>query len=416
MRRLRVKYFQTKEEAFKVMNRLELRITELAKKTSNLTILDEDKIEYNQLKELIFKYSEGRNKVTENALGQPCIWVVIPNDYHASVDYLSASGANFDVDSPKRYDIHPAMIVNGAPVKNLLRAKYTAGYWNGNRAVSLPGLDPSHDISYDGSLSLCKAANGGNNNIGMLTAAMLGLEGLQQLCDGYFPRGNDLYGKSYKVTSERGEPSLIYTDSNNQRIGRVKTGSGPLSWRIGGSPFGAEVRPGIAIWAGGFRTIGGELNFIKNNDALLYSSDHSAASADWKSILSDGSFADVGASGSYKYDYITTPSNGGAMHIVTEFAFRQTDGGPYMYSGFNSLDFKDGVPGNQYLRMMLKAKLKKSVPGVVYSRNTEGLERFPFCLGGWDWASSCGPAFAYGNFSSRSYAYGVIGFALGSYE
>ena len=109
MRRLRVKYFQTKEEAFKVMNRLELRITELAKKTSNLTILDEDKIEYNQLKELIFKYSEGRNKVTENALGQPCIWEVVPNDYKVSVDYLSASGANFDIDSPKRYEIHPAI-------------------------------------------------------------------------------------------------------------------------------------------------------------------------------------------------------------------------------------------------------------------------------------------------------------------
>lgn len=414
-----MKYFQTKEQAFETMNKLELRITELAKKTTDLTILSEDKIEYNQLKELIFQYSEGRNKVTENALGQPCIWEVIPNDYKVSVDYLSASGANFDVDSPKRYEIHPAMIVSGQPVKALLRAKYVAGYWNGNRAVSLPGLDPSHDISYDSSLSLCKAANGGKNNIGMLTASMLGLEGLQQLCDGFFPRGNDNYGKSYKKSSERGEPSYTYTESNGAyRIGRCKTGSGPLSWRIGGSPFGAEVRPGVSVWAGGFRTMGGELNFIPNNNALLYSSDHSVSSADWKSLLPDGTFAEVGAEGSYKYDYTTTP-NGGAtngMQIVTSFVHRQTEDNSYMQSSFSSIGFGEGVAENMYLKMLLKAKLKKSVPGTCWSRNKEGMERFPYCRGNWYWTSNCGPAFAYGYWTSRSISYGSFGFALGSYE
>lgn len=414
-----MKYFQTKEQAFETMNRLELRITELAKKTTDLTILSEDRIEYNQLKELIYQYSEGRNKVTENALGQPCIWEVVPNDYKVSVDYLSASGANFDIDSPKRYEIHPAMIVSGQPVKALLRAKYVAGYWNGNRAVSLPGLDPSHDISYDGSLSLCKAANGGANHIGMVTAAMLGLEGLQQLCDGFFPRGNDNYGKSYKKSSERGEPSYTYTESNGvYRIGRCKTGSGPLSWRIGGSPFGAEVRPGVSVWAGGFRTMGGELNFIPNNNAILYSSDHSVSSADWKSLLSDGTFAEVGAEGSYKYDYTTTPNGGGTggMQIVTSFVHRQTEDNSYMQTAFNSIGFGEGVAENMYLKMLLKAKLKKTVPGFCYSRNREGMERFPYCRGGWVNASSAGPAYANGYGASRLNAYWDIGFALGSYE
>lgn len=414
-----MKYFQTKEQAFETMNRLELRITELAKKTTDLTILPEDKIEYNQLKELIYQYSEGRNKVTENALGQPCIWEVIPNDYKVSVDYLSASGANFDVDSPKRYEIHPAMIVSGKPVKALLRAKYVAGYWNGNRAVSLPGLDPSHDISYDSSLSLCKAANGGKNNIGMVTASMLGLEGLQQLCDGFFPRGNDNYGKSYKKSSERGEPSFTYTETNGvYRIGRCKTGSGPLSWRTGGSPFGAEVRPGVSVWAGGFRTMGGELNFIPNNNALLYSSDHSASSTDWKSLLSDGTFAEVGAEGSYKYDYTTTPNGGqtSGIQIVTSFVNRQTEGNSYMVSDFSSIGFGEGVAENMYLKMLLKAKLKKSVPGTCWSRNLEGLERFPGCRGYWHGASSCGPAYARGDWYGRSNAGREVGFALGSYE
>lgn len=414
-----MKYFKTKEQAFETMNRLELRITELAKKTTDLTILSEDRIEYNQLKELIYQYSEGRNKVTENALGQPCIWEVIPNDYKVSVDYLSASGANFDIDSPKRYEIHPAMIVDGKPIKALLRAKYVAGYWNGNRAVSLPGLDPSHDISYDSSLSLCKAANGGKNNIGMVTAAMLGLEGLQQLCDGFFARGNDNYGKSYKKSSERGEPSSTYTESNGvYRIGRCKTGSGPLSWRIGGSPFGAEVRPGVSVWAGGFRTMGGELNFIKDNDALLYNSDHSAASTNWKALLSDGTFAAVGADGSYKYDYTTAPNGGGSngIQIVTSFVNRQTEGNSYMYADFSSIGFRSGVTESMYLKMLLKAKLKKTVPGICYSRNQEGMERFPSCRGYWGYASVAGPAYAHGVWTSRSGSDGDFGFALGSYE
>lgn len=414
-----MKYFKTKEQAFETMNRLELRITELAKKTTDLTILSDDRIEYNQLKELIYQYSEGRNKVTENALGQPCIWEVIPNDYKVSVDYLSASGANFDIDSPKRYEIHPAMIVDGKPIKALLRAKYVAGYWNGNRAVSLPGLDPSHDISYDSSLSLCKAANGGKNNIGMVTAAMLGLEGLQQLCDGFFARGNDNYGKSYKKSSERGEPSSTYIESNGvYRIGRCKTGSGPLSWRIGGSPFGAEVRPGVSVWAGGFRTMGGELNFIKDNDALLYNSDHSAASTNWKALLSDGTFAAVGADGSYKYDYTTAPNGGGSngIQIVTSFINRQTEGNSYMYADFSSIGFRSGVTESMYLKMLLKAKLKKTVPGICYSRNQEGMERFPGCRGSWSVASDAGPAYAVGGWASRSGTSGGIGFALGSYE
>ena len=253
----------------------------------------------------------------------------------------------------------------------------------------------------------------------MVTAAMLGLEGLQQLCDGFFARGNDNYGKSYKKSSERGEPSYTYIESNGvYRIGRCKTGSGPLSWRIGGSPFGAEVRPGVSVWAGGFRTMGGELNFIKDNDALLYNSDHSAASTNWKALLSDGTFATVGADGSYKYDYTTAPNGGGSsgIQIVTSFVNRQTEGNSYMYSDFSSIGFGAGVAENMYLKMLLKAKLKKTVPGICYSRNQEGMERFPLCRGNWSDTSVAGPAYAYGYWYGRSDSVRYFGFAIGSYE
>ena len=164
--------------------------------------------------------------------------------------------------------------------------------------------------------------------------------------------------------------------------------------------------------------MGGELNFIPNNNALLYSSDHSASSADWKSLLSDGTFAEVGAEGSYKYDYTTTP-NGGAtngMQIVTSFVNRQTEGNSYMASAFSSIGFGEGVAENMYLKMLLKAKLKKSVPGFCWSRNLEGLERFPCCRGVWDSSSGAGPAYAYGDWVGRSDTHRSIGFALGSYE
>ena len=164
--------------------------------------------------------------------------------------------------------------------------------------------------------------------------------------------------------------------------------------------------------------MGGELNFIKDNDAILYSSDHSASSADWKSLLPDGTFAEVGTEGSYKYDYTTTPNGGGTggMQIVTSFVHRQTEDNSYMQSPFSSIGFGEGVAENMYIKMLLKAKLKKTVPGYCYSRNKEGMERFPYCRGRWAWASFCGPAFAYGSWYGRSTTYAHIGFALGSYE
>lgn len=164
--------------------------------------------------------------------------------------------------------------------------------------------------------------------------------------------------------------------------------------------------------------MGGELNFIKDNDAILYSSDHSASSTNWKSLLPDGTFAEVGAEGSYKYDYTTTPNGGwtSGMQIVTSFVNRQTEGNSYMASAFSSIGFGEGVAENMYLKMLLKAKLKKTVPGMCYSRNQEGLERFPCCRGDWGNTSSAGPAVASGSWNGRSYSNWFIGFALGSYE
>lgn len=164
--------------------------------------------------------------------------------------------------------------------------------------------------------------------------------------------------------------------------------------------------------------MGGELNFIKDNDALLYNSNHSASSADWKALLSDGTFATVGADGSYKYDYTTTPNGGatGGIQIVTSFEHRQTEGNSYMQSDFNSIGFRTGVTESMYLKMLLKAKLKKAVPGYCWSRNQEGMERFPSCRGSWYGTSNAGPACASGSWTSRSSAGGGIGFALGSYE
>lgn len=164
--------------------------------------------------------------------------------------------------------------------------------------------------------------------------------------------------------------------------------------------------------------MGGELNFIKDNDALLYNSDHSAASTNWKALLSDGTFATVGADGSYKYDYTTAPNGGGTsgMQIVTSFEHRQTEGNSYMESAFSSIGFGAGVAENMYLKMLLKAKLKKTVPGTCWSRNQEGMERFPICRGGWSDSSYAGPAYAGGDWVGRSDTYGYIGFALGSYE
>ena len=74
------------------------------------------------------------------------------------------------------------------------------------------------------------------------------------------------------------------------QIGRVLTGSGPVSWTSDGTPFGLyDLNGNIYSGLPGVRLNAGEIQIIPDNDAADNTKDLSATSAAWRAILQDGS-------------------------------------------------------------------------------------------------------------------------------
>ncbi len=405
----------------------ELNISKLAKRTSDLTIQAVDRSEFYDSACMINEISGGQNVVSLDALGRPSIYQVFYADERATTEYLSGAGSVF-TNSNSPYPVHPAFIINGKLKPRYLYSKYNAINWNGNKAVSLPGFELACNITYDESVALCKVAAGvstatpsGVNGIHMMTRAEIAYLGLLQARTGFTPRGNTTRGKSEKAN----EWAMFYNTLENydaglavsgRRLLHSITGSCPMSWQLGYSPFGAELRPGVAIWQGGYRTLGGELNIFKDNDAAIPSADHSAASESWKGIMPDGTLVTPGTAGTYKYDYTTEPGNGKVFQIVTEFAHRQTESGHYGHIAFNSLTRADGVEDNLLLQLMLFEKLNVGLQGVVQMMNYDGTERMPYGLGHDGDGSSSGPAYSNGNWNGRGARDIGIGFRFGSWD
>ncbi len=83
---------------------------------------------------------------------------------------------------------------------------------------------------------------------------------------------------------------------------RTLTGTGPDSWNHDGGPWGVADLAGNAWdWVAGFRTFGGEIQFIPDNDSAL-NVDEGPDSPLWRAVLEDGSLVNPGTPGTLKYD------------------------------------------------------------------------------------------------------------------
>ncbi len=222
--------------------------------------------------------SEGKNAVLRGTAGVPSVMVRFNP---MAGDELIADGG---------VQVHPAFIVAGNVKPEIFIGKYqskTINISGTNYSASLRGVDPTAEITWTNADTYA-----GNNGPGwhMITnpeSAFLAL-----LCRkrGFEPRGNNAYGVSAEVPSEKGKLSFTYDDSGTRRKGRVLTGSGPMSWRHDGTPFGvSDLNGNVWEWNRGLRTIAGEPQVIQDNNAADKTIDHGAASALWKAIqASDG--------------------------------------------------------------------------------------------------------------------------------
>ena len=199
--------------------------------------------------------------------GYPGVYVRIPK---MTMAQLIDGGSN---------SVHPAFIVNGTEVDEVLIGKYQAHNYGG-KLYSLPGVDPAASADFDAFTTRGFATGEGFHEI---TAAEWGLIALICKKNGTLPYGNNNYGKDSRENGYKAIPSMA-RDSNG-RIQRVATGTGPLTWSHDRTLEGIwDLNGNVWEWIGGLRFVKGELQILENNNAADPANSQAAGSSQWKAI------------------------------------------------------------------------------------------------------------------------------------
>lgn len=222
------------------------------------------------------------NEILLDNAGKPSVMVRIPKMTYAQLG-MGESTALF-----------PAFIINGQEVDEIYISKYLNIVQNG-RAYSLPGVDPAASMNFDQARSYCEAKGDGWH---CMTRMEWGL--LMRICEmqGFIPLGNNNYGKHSSEQFYKAIPTFIDTGAGG-KTGRTATGTGPLTWYHDNSPSGiADPVGNVWEWAGGVRTVYGELQVMANNNGADAANSQGVSSTKWMAISADdGSYITPDGSG-----------------------------------------------------------------------------------------------------------------------
>lgn len=211
---------------------------------------------------------------------------------------------------------------------------------------------------------------------------------------------NNNYGSDHGYPHEKGTPT--YYDNN--KIGRVATGSGPDTWSHNWMPDGIfDLNGNVWEWCAGLRLVDGEIQIIPYANSMILTTSMAAGSTEWKAIAADGSLVAPGTAGTLKWDWIS-----GKFQLTNGDVTYKTDQG-------NGCQYKDmtlvsGLTAPELAKALL---LYPDEPNGDYGNdyhwaNLTG-ERLPRCGGAWSNTSLAGVFFV-GLDGPRSGARGYIGF------
>ena len=176
---------------------------------------------------------------------------------------------------------HPAFIVNGKEVPGIWISKYQ-NIVNNGRAYSLPGQDPTVNITWDTARGYCESKGKGWH---MMTKAEWAAIMLWCKKNGFQPWGNNNYGKDSRETLQQAIPATYGSGTDAGKIYHVLTGTGPLTWSHNKQLDGIwDLNGNVSEWTGALRTVKGELQLLENNNGANSDNPQTATSTAWKAI------------------------------------------------------------------------------------------------------------------------------------
>ena len=289
--------------------------------------------------------------------------------------------------------LHPAFTVNDNEVDRFYMGKYL-GIVKDGYGLSLPFQDPKVYVNFDQAKACCEANGDGHH---LATIAEYAHIAEQCRLSGFYPSGNNAYGKDYAKQYETGTVTYTYTSGETEYNGRTATGSGPKTWNHDGTANGVcDLNGNVYEWQSGYRTVDGEIQILENNNAAKnlsgIVSNQTSTSVEWKAIMPDGTLVSPGTTGTLKWDYLTAGvTTSGSYGLNTVFSNPAADTNAYGSVSFASLNAFPGVDIPNILKML---GLMPNDPGgnygadYNYMRNTG--ERLASRGGNWIYTSRAG--------------------------
>lgn len=278
------------------------------------------------LRQSVEAASGGVNTVLYDSKGYPSIMCVIPRFNIEDIDPALGSGP------------HPAFVVGGVQKSEIFVGKFQAAVHD-ERALSLPGQDPTTSIDFDTANTRCASKGPGWH---MITNAEWAAVALWCWKNGFMPRGNTDYGRDYDQTYETGRRQDGGDPGDSSGAARTLTGSGPASWYHDNSPAGiADLTGNVWEWVRGLRLVDGEIQIIADNNAAATDADHSDTSTLWQAILQDGSLVAPGTTDTLKWD--ATGATGTGSPILNTSVTSQSDGSTSASEMYKDLTAEAGV-------------------------------------------------------------------------
>lgn len=330
------------------------------------------------------KMSSGRNTVIRDKNDNPHVMVVIPRFNLQDIDASLGTGP------------HPAFIVNGVVKNEILVGKFLASKSSNGLAQTLPHQAPWGSILFDNAVAACRALGQGFAMCTNATYAARALWLMKQLGEHTY-YGNTYWGRSHISPWQTGvmQTNEFAPGDTGNGDATTLTGTGPVEWNDDGTSWGISDYIGnFWEWTTGVRLNNGEINVIKDNDAMLSTIDFGANSTSWKAISPNNSLCNTGITGTLKYDAQKAGDGEGKSVGDPVLSTKITNphaGNDYCYGAFKDMQPISTLTPPAIVKILglYPALRDGSVNGYVTIRN-QG-ERVCYRNGGWGTYTRSGP-------------------------